>query len=122
MSRFYPIPSNQRRGMCVRFLHYNHALAYNYKFWTSFLPCSNVDAHNTENVPSPICPTRDRNLANQIQSKEVQEKNKRRIQPPRNQTHDLKCKTKRKGLKQARGESKHKGGKPSTIYTALKTP
>ena len=34
--------------VCVQFLDYNHALAYNHKFWTFFLPCGNVKAHYTE--------------------------------------------------------------------------
>ena len=82
--------------VCVRFLDYNHALAYNHKFWIFFLPCGNVKAHHIYNVPSPICPIMNRNLTNKIQSEEVQEKNKRRIQPPHNHTHNLKCKNKEK--------------------------
>ena len=34
--------------VCVQFHDYNHALAYNHKFWTFFLPCGNVKAHYTE--------------------------------------------------------------------------
>ena len=42
--------SHQGKGevcVCVQFLDYNHALAYNHKFWTFFLPCGNVKAHYT---------------------------------------------------------------------------
>ena len=38
---------------CV-ILNYSHALAYNHRFWTSFRPCGNVEAHHIESVQSPV--------------------------------------------------------------------
>ena len=32
-------------GSSVLFLDYKHALAYNHRSWTSFLPCGDVEAH-----------------------------------------------------------------------------
>ena len=38
-------------GVCivvvVEFRITNHALAYKHEVWTSFLPCGNVEAHET---------------------------------------------------------------------------
>ena len=41
----------------VEFRFTNHALAYNHEVWTPFLPCGNVEAHQTRIVQSPVCPT-----------------------------------------------------------------
>ena len=33
---------------CVRFLNYSHAVAFNHKVWTSFIPCGNGEVHHTK--------------------------------------------------------------------------